>query len=48
MILDMADVKPTLLSWIIVGLLASSFILAAKAVLNRYPVRGLTELANAV
>ncbi len=46
--LDMADVKPTLLSWVIVGLMAITFILVAKWVTNRWQVAGLTPLINAV
>ncbi len=46
--LDMADVKPTVLSWFTVGILAATFIVAAKYVFNRWRVRGLTEFFNAV
>jgi hypothetical protein len=47
-ILDMADVKPTLLSWIIVTLMAVSGILVLKAALNARRVPGLTDAINAV
>ena len=46
--LDMADVKPSVLSWITVGLLAATFIVAAKYAFNRWRVPGLTEFFNAV
>jgi hypothetical protein len=46
--LDMADVKPSLLSWVVVGLMAVTFIAVAKWVLNRWTVPGLTELINSV
>lgn len=46
--LDMADVKPTLLSWVLVGLMAASFIVFAKWAFNRWPVPGVTDLFNAV
>lgn len=46
--LDFADVKPSLFSWLIVGLMAVTFIVTAKYLVNRYPVGGLTDLINAV
>lgn len=46
--IDFAEVKPSLLNWAIVGLMAVLFIVFAKYILNRYPVTGLTELINAV
>lgn len=46
--LDLADVKPSVISWVIVGLLASTFIVAAKWLLNKYPIAGITDLINAV
>lgn len=45
--LDMADVKPTVLSWIIVGLMAASFIVFAKYVFNRWSLPG-RDFVNAV
>lgn len=33
---DMADVKPSVLNWVIVGLLAITFIVFAKYVVNTY------------
>ena len=44
----MADVKPTVLSWFTVGLMAATFIVAAKYAANRWRVPGLTEFFNAV
>ena len=46
--LDFADVKPSVLSWIIVGLMAVSFILVAKWALTKYQVPGLSEAIAAV
>lgn len=46
--LDFADVKPSILSLITVGLMAVIFISLAKFLLARYPVPGLTEVINAV
>jgi hypothetical protein len=45
---DMADVKPSVISWLIVGIMAVTFIVFMKFILNRYPVSGLTEFFNAV
>jgi hypothetical protein len=46
--LDMADVKPTVLSWIVVGIMAVTFIAAAKWATQRWRVPGLTELVASV
>ncbi len=46
--LDMADVKVSVLSWIIVGLMATTFILMAKFLTTRYHVKGLSELMASV
>lgn len=46
--LDMADVKPTVLSFLEVGIMAVLFIVLFKAVANRFRIPGLTDLANAV
>jgi hypothetical protein len=48
MTFDFADVRPSLISWVIVGLMAVTFIAAAKYVLTRYPVTGLTEVIQSV
>ena len=44
----MADVKPSVLSWVVVGLLAVTFIVVGKFVLTKYHVPGLSELFMAV
>jgi riboflavin transporter FmnP len=46
--LDFADVKPSLVSWVIVGLMASTFIVLAKWLVNKYPIPGVSEVINAV
>lgn len=48
MSLDLSDVKPSLVNWLVVGLLAVTFIVVGKYALNRWPVPGLTALFNAV
>lgn len=40
---DMADVKPTLLSWITVGVMAVTFIVFMKYLTAKYPMPGLTQ-----
>ena len=39
---DMADVKPTFLSWVTVGIMAVTFIVLMKYVTTKYPVPGVT------
>lgn len=34
-------------NWIVVGVLAMLFMLVGKTILNKYPVKGLTDLFNA-
>jgi hypothetical protein len=46
--LDFADVKPSLVSWVIVGLMAITFIVVAKFLTSRWPVKGLTEVIQSV
>jgi hypothetical protein len=46
--LDMADLKPSLFSWLVVGLMAVTFIVAAKYIFNRWKVPGVTDVVNAV
>jgi riboflavin transporter FmnP len=46
--LDFADVKPSLINWLIVGFSAATFIVFMKWLLNRRPVPGLTEFVNAI
>lgn len=45
---DFADVKPSVISWIIVGLMATTFIVVAKYVLTRWQVPGLSEVVQSV
>jgi hypothetical protein len=51
--LDMADTKASVLSWVLVGVMAITFIIAAKWAANvaakRWPIfQGLAVLTNAV
>lgn len=46
--LDMADVKPSVLSWIVVGLMAVTFIAVMKYAVNRWYIPGFTEVITAV
>lgn len=46
--LDFAEVKPSIISWVIVGLMAVTFIVFAKYVVTRWPVKGLTEVIQSV
>lgn len=46
--LDMADVKPSVASWIVVGLMAITFIAFAKWFVAKYPIPGLTQVVAAV
>lgn len=39
----MADVKPTVLSWFTVGIMAVTFIVLMKYLTARYQVPGLTQ-----
>lgn len=48
LMLDMADVKPSLVSWVIVTLMAISGIVVFKYVLARWPIKGLSDVVNAV
>jgi hypothetical protein len=45
--MDLADVKPTVMSWLVVGLMALTFIVLAKMLMQRYPVPGLASIVNA-
>jgi hypothetical protein len=45
---DMADVKPSVVSWIIVTLMAVSGIAVLKYAMARWPVKGLADVVNAV
>lgn len=48
MTLDFADVKPSIVNFLIVGLLSSVFIILLKTVTQKWPVAGLSELAAAI
>jgi hypothetical protein len=45
--LDFAEVKPSLLNWLIITLMAVTGIVFLKWVLNRWNVPGLTDIVNA-
>lgn len=45
---DMADVKPSVVSWVIVTLMAVSGIVVLKYVMARWPVKGLADVVNSV
>jgi hypothetical protein len=44
---DMSDVKASVISFVIVGIMALLFIVGGKWVTNRWKVPGLTDLFNA-
>jgi len=46
--LDLADVKPSVQSFVVVGLMAMLFIALVKVAFNRWQVPGLTDLINSV
>lgn len=46
--LDFADVKPSVLNWFIIGLMAVTFILVFKWLMAKWPIPGVQDLANAV
>lgn len=46
--LDMADVKPTVFSWVIVTLMAVAGITVLKVAVRRWPIPGFSDLVNAV
>lgn len=48
MSLDFADVKPSFISWVLVGFMAASFIVFLKFLVSKYPVAGITEVVNAI
>jgi hypothetical protein len=45
---DMKDVKPSVLNWAIVGLMAVSFIVLAKWIFTKYPVPYISPIVAAV
>lgn len=46
--LDFADVKPSVVSWLIVGLMAVTFIAFFKFLMTKYPIPGLSQVVQAV
>ncbi len=46
--LDFADVKPSVLSWLIVGLMAVTFIAFFKFLMVKFPIPGLSQVVQAV
>lgn len=44
---DPADVRPSVLNWVVVGLMAVTFIVFGKYLLSRYPIPGLSAIFNA-
>ncbi len=46
--LEMADVKPSVLNFVIVGLIAVTFVVLGKFLFTRYHVPGVSELFQAV
>ena len=44
----MADVKPSVLSWAIVTLMAVTGIVLLKWAMSKWPVKGLSDIVNAV
>lgn len=43
-VVDPADVKPSLMNWALVGIMAITFIVLAKWALTRFPIPGLSEV----
>ncbi len=46
--LDPADIRPNLLNWFVVGLMAITFIAAAKFIVAKYPLPGVTPLITSI
>lgn len=46
--LDFADVKPSVLNWVVVGLMAATFIVFAKWLMQKWPVPGLSDVVASV
>lgn len=46
--LDFADVKPSVLSWATVGIMASTFIVLMKFILAKWPIGPLSTFFAAV
>ncbi len=45
--IDLADVKPSVMNWVLVGLMALSFIVLGKWLFTQYPVPGISTLFKA-
>lgn len=45
---DMADVKPSILSWLIVTLMAITGIAFMKFVVTKWPIPGFTDLVASI
>lgn len=45
--LDMADVKPSVISWVIVGIMAVTFIVFGKWLFTKYRVPGISDIFQA-
>lgn len=46
--IDAKNPKVSLYAWVVTGLMAVTFILAAKVVFTKFPVPGITETIHAV
>jgi hypothetical protein len=46
--IDLADVRPSLWSWIVIGLSAATFIVLMKFVFTKWTVPGLSDIFLAV
>lgn len=44
---DMATPKPSILTWVLIGLMAMSFIVLAKYAVALVPVPGVSDFVNA-
>lgn len=45
--MSVANSKISLYNWIVVGLFALTFIVAAKMVFTRFPIPGISDVVNA-
>lgn len=48
MSLDLADVRPSVLSWLLVGLMSVTFISAMKFLLAKFPLPGASDLVASI
>jgi hypothetical protein len=46
--LDPADVRPSILNWVVVGLMAITFIAVFKFILAKWPIPGLSPLVTSI